>query len=77
MTNKQGLTTLLILAAGVIWIYFVSMYVATLAWHNQSYSMFYMLGTLPGIGLMLYSLRYIKRINRDGKKTKFRHLHKR
>lgn len=69
MTNKQGLTTLLILAAGVIWIFFVSMYFAALAWHNQSYSMFYMLWALPGVGLMLYSLCYIKRINRDGKKT--------
>ncbi len=75
MTNKQGITTLLLLATGVIWVFFVSMYGAALAWYNQSYSVFYMILALPGIGLMLYSLFYIKRINHNGKKTKFRHLH--
>lgn len=65
ISDKNIIITLCLLTAGVVWIFFVSLYVFELACNNQSYSIFQMLWTFPGIGLMMFSLIFAKRMTKN------------
>jgi len=69
MTDKQGITTLLLFTVGCMLVFCVGIYIFALAWHDQNPSLLYFLWMLPGFGLMLYALFYVNRINRNDKKT--------